>query len=252
MKDKIRIFLDTDLLEKYLLGTTTTEESLQVERYIAMHPEVSKTYDELQENLEEFAKMHALKTPEGLKERIVASIRSERNGRKKFFHYAIAASFAAFIFAGATFFFWNQNQTLQEENSVVSIQIEDLQKSMTQQMEDMRNQFIVLNNPRTRKYNVKGNKKAKELKAVAYVNPVKKLSYINVSKLPNLPEDQCFQMWAEVNGKMVNLGIIEEAQDKEKLMALPYGEDAMSYITIEPKGGNQSPTVENKVADFKY
>ena len=252
MKDKIRIFLDTDLLEKYLLGTTTTEESLQVERYIAMYPEVSKTYDELQENLEEFAKMHALKTPEGLKERIVASIRSERNGRKRFFRYAIAASFAAFIFAGATFFFWNQNQTLQEENSVVSIQIEDLQKSMTQQMEDMRNQFIVLNNPRTRKYNVKGNKKAKELKAVAYVNPVKKLSYINVSKLPNLPEDQCFQMWAEVNGKMVNLGIIEEAQDKEKLMALPYGENAMSYITIEPKGGNQSPTVENKVADFKY
>lgn len=252
MKEKIRIFLDTDLLEKYLLGTTTTEESLQVERYIAMYPEVSKTYVELQENLEEFAKMHAIKTPEGLKERIIARIRGERIGRKKFFRYAIAASFAAFIFAGASFFFWNQNQTLQEENSVVSTQIEDLQKSMTQQLEDMRNQFIVLNNPRTRKYNVNGNLKAKELKAVAYINPVKKLSYINVSKLPNLPEDQCFQMWAEVNGEMVNLGIIEEAQDKDKLMALPYGENAISYITIEPKGGNQSPTIENKVADFKY
>jgi len=252
MKEKIRIFLDTDLLEKYLLGTTSTEESLQVERYIAMYPEVSKTYVELQENLEEFAKLHAIKTPEGLKERIIARIRGERIGRKKFFRYAIAASFAAFIFAGASFFFWNQNQTLQEENSVVSTQIEDLQKSMTQQLEDMRNQFIVLNNPRTRKYNVNGNLKAKELKAVAYINPVKKLSYINVSKLPNLPENQCFQMWAEVNGEMVNLGIIEEAQDKNKLMALPYGENAISYITIEPKGGNQSPTVENKVADFKY
>lgn len=252
MKEKIRIFLDTDLLEKYLLGNTTTEESLQVERYIAMYPEVSKTYDELQENLEEFAKLHAIKTPEGLKERIIARIRGERIGRKKFFRYAIAASFAAFIFAGASFFFWDQNQTLQEENSVVSTQIEDLQKSMTQQLEDMRNQFIVLNNPRTRKYNVNGNLKAKELKAVAYINPVKKLSYINVSKLPNLPEDQCFQMWAEVNGEMVNLGIIEEAQDKDKLMALPYGKNAISYITIEPKGGNQSPTIENKVADFKY
>ena len=252
MKEKIRIFLDTDLLEKYLLGNITTEESLQVERYIAMYPEVSKTYIELQENLEEFAKLHAIKTPEGLKERIIARVRGERIGRKKFIKYAIAASFTAFIFAGASFFFWNQNQTLQEENAVVSTQIEDLQKSMTQQLEDMRNQFIVLNNPRTRKYNVNGNKKAKELKAVAYINPVKKLSYINVSKLPNLPKDQCFQMWAEVNGEMVNLGIIEEAQDKEKLMALPYGENAVSYITIEPKGGNQTPTTENKVADFKY
>ncbi len=252
MKEKIRIFLDTDLLEKYLIGTTTTEESLQVERYIAMYPEVNKTYDELQESLEKFAKLHAIKTPEGLKERIIARMHGERIGRKKFFRYAIAASFAAVIFAGASFFFWNQSQNLQQENAVVSIQIEDLQKSMTQQMEDMRNQFIVLNNPRTRKYNVNGNIKAKELKAVAYINPVKKLSYINVSKLPNLPEDQCFQMWAEVNGKMVNLGIIEEAQDKDKLMALPYGENAISYITIEPKGGNQSPTIENKVADFKY
>lgn len=252
MKEKIRIFLDTDLLEKYLLGVTSTEENLQVERYIAMYPEVSRTYDELQENLEQFAKLHAIKTPEGLKEIILTKIRSERIGRKKFFRYAIAASFAAFLFAGASFFFWNQNQTLQQENSVVSTQIEDLQKSMTQQMEDMRNQFIVLNNPRTKKYNVNGNKKAKELKAIAYINPVKKLSFINVSKLPNLPEDQCFQMWAEVNGEMVNLGIIEEAQDKEKLMALPYGENAVSYITIEPKGGNISPTVENKVADFKY
>lgn len=68
---------------------------------------------------------------------------------------------------------------------------------------------------------VKGNNKAKELKAVAYVNPVKKLSYINVSKLPNLPENQCYQMWAEVNGQMLNLGIIEEASNSEKLMALP-------------------------------
>ena len=68
MKEKIRIFLDTDLLEKYLLGTTTKEESLQVERYIAMYPEVRKTYDEFQENLEDFAKLYAIKTPEGLKE----------------------------------------------------------------------------------------------------------------------------------------------------------------------------------------
>lgn len=67
MKDKIKIFLDSDLLEKYLLGTTNKQESLQVERYIAMYPEVRETYIELQENLETFAKMHAIKTPEGLK-----------------------------------------------------------------------------------------------------------------------------------------------------------------------------------------
>ncbi len=252
MKEKIRIFLDTDLLEKYLLGSTTNEESFQVERYIAMYPEVLAEYDELQENLEAFAKMHAVKTPEGLKEKIVARIRGEKAGRKRFFQYAIAASLAACLFAAASYFFYNQNQSLQEENIMVSNQIELLKQDMEAGLEDMRNQFIVLQNKNTKKYNVNGNKKAKELKAVAYINPVKKLSYINVSKLPNLPENQCFQMWAEVNGEMVNLGIIKEDQGQDKLMALPYGEKGLSYITIEQKGGNQTPTIENMVAKIGY
>ncbi|WP_291869676.1 anti-sigma factor [Maribacter sp.] len=252
MKEKIKIFLDSDLLEKYLLGTTNEMESLQVERYIAMYPPVRDTYNELQDNLENFAKLHAIKTPEGLKEKILSRIKSEHSGRKKFFRYAIAASVVACMFASASYFFWNQNQNLQQENTIVSNKIKTLEADMRQQLEDVRNQFIVLNNPQTKKYNVRGNKMAKDLKAIAYINPVKKLSYINVSKLPELPENQCFQMWAEVNGKMVNLGIIEEAGNKDNLTALPYADNAVSYITIEPKGGNVSPTVNKIVANIAF
>ncbi len=252
MKDKIKIFLDSDLLEKYLIGSTTEQENLQVERYIAMYPEVRETYNELQENLEAYAKMHAMKTPEGLKEKIVARIKSENVSRKRFFRYAIAASIAMMLFAGASYFFWSENQMLQQENAIVNSKIESLEADMREGLEDVRNQFIVLNNPQTKRLNIKGNKKAKELKAVAYVNPVKKLSYINVSKLPNLPENQCFQMWAEVDGKMINLGIIQEASEEDKLLALPYADKAIGYITIEPKGGNEKPTVENIVANISY
>lgn len=252
MKEKIRIFLDTDLLEKYLLGTTTPEESMQVERYIAMYPEVRKTYDELQENLEIFAKMYALKTPEGLKARILNRIKAQNTGRRKFQRYAVAASIAALLFAGSSYFFWNQNQNLQDENVIVNNRIRTLEEDMKEQLEDVRNQFIVLNNPQTKKYAVNGNKKAKELKAVAYINPVKKLSYINVRNLPNLPDNQCYQMWAEVNGEMVNLGVIKSVDDKDHLRPLPYAENAVSYITIEPQGGNDTPTVKNIVANISY
>jgi len=252
MKEKIRIFLDTDLLEKYLLGTTTREESMQIERYIAMYPEVRKNYDELQENLETFAKLHALKTPEGLKAKILNRIKAQNTGRRKFQRYAIAASIAAMLFAGSSYFFWNQNQNLQDENVIVNNRIRTLEEDMKEQLEDVRNQFIVLNNPQTKKYAVNGNKKAKELKAVAYINPVKKLSYINVRNLPNLPDNQCYQMWAEVNGKMVNLGVIKNINDKDRLRPLPYAENAVSYITIEPQGGNNTPTVKNIVANISY
>lgn len=252
MKEKIRIFLDTDLLEKYLLGTTTPEESMQVERYIAMYPEVRKTYDELQENLETYAKIYALNAPEGLKAKILNRIKAQNTGRRKFQRYAVAASIAAFLFAGSSYFFWNQNQNLQDENVIVNNKIRTLEEDMKEQLEDVRNQFIVLNNPQTKKYAVNGNKKAKELKAVAYINPVKKLSYINVRNLPNLPDNQCYQMWAEVNGEMVNLGVIKSVDDKDHLRPLPYAENSVSYITIEPQGGNDTPTVKNIVANINY
>ena len=252
MREKIRIFLDTDLLEKYLLGTTNTEESLQVERYIAMYPEVRNIYNELQDNLETFAKMHAVKTPEGLRTKILNRIKAQNAGRRRFRRYAIAASVAAFLFAGSSYFFWNQNKSLQQENTIVNNKIKDLEEDMREQLEDVRNQFIVLNNPQTRKYMVNGNKKARELKAVAYINPVKKLAYINVRNLPNLPEDYDYQMWAEVDGEMVNLGVIRNMDDKDKLRALPYAKNAVSYITIEPKGGNDTPTVQNIVANISY
>lgn len=252
MKDKIRTFLDSDLLERYLLGSTTMQENFQVERYIAMYPEVRDTYNELQDNLEAFAKMHAIKAPEGLMAKILHTIKAQDTVRTRFRRFAIAASFIAFMFASASYFFWKQNKNLKAENTIVNNRIMNLEADMKERLEDVRNQFIVLNNPQTRKYMVNGNQKAKELKAVAYINPVKKLSYINVRNLPNLPENQCYQMWAEVNGKMVNLGIIDKADDKDMLRALPYAEDAVGYITIEPKGGNITPTVQNIVANISY
>lgn len=252
MKEKIRIFLDSDLLENYLLGTVSHEESVQVERYIAMHPEVRNMYNELQGNLEAFAKMHARQAPEGLRAKIIQNIRAQDSNRRKFRRFAIAASFAAMLFAGSSYFYWNQNQDLQQENTIVSNKIKSLEENMREQLEDVRNQFIVLNNPQTKKYEVNGNKKAQDLKAVAYINPVKKLSYINLRNLPHLPANQCYQMWAEVNGKMVNLGVLKNLEDKDKLWPIPYAEKAVGYITIEPEGGNNTPTVQNIVANITY
>ncbi|MDC6366021.1 MULTISPECIES: anti-sigma factor [Flavobacteriaceae] len=252
MKEKVKIFLESDILEKYLLGDTNKEEASRVERYIAMYPEVRETYNELQDNLETFAKMYARKTPEGLKEIILHNVKKEKSVSKRFYRYAVAASIAVMIFAGSSYFFWNQNKALQQENTLVTNKIKYLEENMKNQLEDVRNQFIVLNNPATKKYNLNGKKEGKELKAIAYINPVKKLSYINVSNVPNLPENKCFQMWAEVNGELVNLGVIKQFDDKDKLLALPYADNAVSYITVEPKGGNTSPTVDNIVANITY
>src|SRR5690606_30936630 len=176
----------------------------------------------------------------------------EKRHHYRFLRFAVAASVAIMLFATTSYFLWNQNKSLQEENVLVTNQIKYLESNMMNQLEDMRNQFIVLNNPDTRKVEVKGKEEGKDLKAIAYINPVKKLSYINLGKVPELPENKVFQMWAEVNGELVNLGVIKPLDDKDKLLALPYGEKAIGYITVEPKGGNKAPSVENIVANITF
>mgnify|MGYP000374105704 FL=1 len=43
-----------------------------------------------------------------------------------------------------------------------------------------------LNDPETYKYVLRGNERAKELKTVAYINPINKSSLIDVVSLPKL------------------------------------------------------------------
>lgn len=72
---------------------------------------------------------------------------------------------------------------------------------------------------------------------------------IDVVSLPQLPEEQCYQIWAEVQDKMVSLGILSEAD--RQLKALPYTENALALsITIEPKGGNTIASLDNLVAEI--
>ena len=70
MRERVQLFLEGDLLERYLMGTTSPIETQEAEHYIQRYPEVHKTYIQLQENLEEYASSYALPAPAGLKDEI--------------------------------------------------------------------------------------------------------------------------------------------------------------------------------------
>lgn len=260
MNDKITTILNSDLLEKYLLGETNSRETEMVETYISEYPEIRKAYNDLQDNLEIVAKHQAIEAPKAilnnildeLDEKPVISISTSTSTRKKWYKYSIAASIAALIFAGTAYKFYSMNQKLSHENQVVVDEIFDLRDDIDQnnkRLDDIMKQFKQLNNPETEKYIINGNYRAKNLKTVAYINPKEKTSMIDVVSLPQLPAEQCYQIWAEVEDKMVSLGILNETD--RQLRDIPYTEDALALsITIEPKGGNSIATLENSVAEI--
>ncbi|MBT8310392.1 MAG: anti-sigma factor [Flavobacteriaceae bacterium] len=257
MKREVQLFLGSGLLERYLVGDTNDSENYKVEAFISEYPEVKAEYNLLQDNLEILAKSNAVEPPRNilndiLKELDETPVIALSQVRKPIPWFGIAASVAAVLFGALSLFLYTQNQSLIDENNMVNDELNELliDAAHTQsELADITKKYDMLNNPETNKYILRGNKRAKNLKTVAYINTVDKLSMIDVVDLPQLPDDQIYQLWAEVNDKMVNLGILDESN--RNLIPVPYLEDALSYnITIEPKGGNQTASVENSVANI--
>lgn len=257
MKNNVQTFLESGLLDKYLIGATTSSETVEVESFITKYPEVKEEYNMLQDHLELVAKTQAIRPPSYTLDVILDAIDDKpvvqlHPVKKASFWLSIAASIAALVFAGTSYLFYNQNKKLINENNTIAEEIFDLRDDINNnnnKLDDVMRQFMRLNNPETEKYVLRGNERAKDLKTVAYINPIEKSSLIDVVSLPELSEEQCYQMWAQLQDKMVNLGILDMSD--HKLKSVPYIEDAVSLnITIEPKGGNKNASLENSVAEI--
>ncbi len=263
MEKKLQVFMESGLLDSYILGTTTPSENLEVESYLTEYSEVEAEYEKLQVNLEILAKAQTVEAPKYILNAILEEINEDipvirmssapTHSRAPWF--SMAASIAALIFGGLSYLLYEQNISLAQENQVVVDEIFDLRNDIennNNKLENVMLEFMKLNNPETEKYVLRGNSRAKNLKTVAYINAVDKTSMIDVVSLPKLPENQTYQIWAELQDRMVNLGILDESE-RNKLRTIPYMEDALGLsITIEPKSGLNKNNVhtENSVAEI--
>lgn len=256
MKNEVKILLESDLLERYLLGNVSYEEQVQVEHFIETSKEVKAAYNTLEENLEIYSKTFAIKAPESVLDNVLESIKTEAHpadsNKRSIPWYFVAACVTTLLFGATTITLWNQNRLLSTTNNSVAGQIENLKEDIVNtnaRLENMKSKYAVLSDPETQKYLINGNERAKNLRTVAYVNPKERLSAINVLSVPELPKDKELKMWAEINGEMVCLGVIDKADTK--LMALPFKDSASNYkITIDSKGNKDFASIDSEVASI--
>jgi len=259
MQEDITNFLNSNLLENYLIGITSAEENIKVETYISKYPEVKEAYDALQDNLELVSQANAVEAPASILGNILNELDDKpvvtltQKPKKSWFNFGVAASIAAMVFATSSFFLYNQNLKLADENQTVVDEIFDLRSDINENNERLNalmDQFNQLNNPETEKYVLSGNRRAKNLKTVAYINPKDKTTMIDVVSLPQLPEEQYYKLWAEMQDKMVGLGILSEAD--RRLQKMPYPKDALGLsITVEQKGQQVSSPNDTPVAEIE-
>jgi len=247
MMDKKKI-LEEGLLELYLTGELSEELTTAVEEALEQDQSLKEHFDALEADFERMGMEQAITPPNAVKIRLKHAIGKTPTTRN-WVPLSIAAGFAL-IFGLSTFWLYVQWKNAESNLDTLQLQTSRLQQQVDELESEFRltsNRFESINNPNVIPLVLYGNQKAPNGKAVAYINHKSRLVFVNPKGLPQLPEDKTYQMWSDVNGEMINMGIVPT--DKE-LITLKYIENAESLnLTIEPAGGSEHPTVEELVSN---
>ena len=242
------------ILERYILGELNPEEIRDLETELEADKQLREELSLMEKDLESLAMENAIPAPAITKGKILKAIepetkvvqlkRSERNT-----YFAIAASLAVLFMLTSGWLFKEIRQTksdievVQTENTELQNQLEQV-KTQYKQTQDW---YAAINDPDTDRYLMTGNLKMPQAKVVSYVNNEKKEVYLNTAGLPELQADEDYQLWGDVDGEMIDMGVIPKG---EAMVAMRYLEDAESLnITIEPAGGSDHPTVTRLITN---
>ncbi|NAS31059.1 hypothetical protein GTQ40_08770 [Flavobacteriaceae bacterium R38] len=257
-KDSIK---ENGLLEQYLLGELSEKESNEVEEALKGDEELRTYFNELEANFQQLAFENAITPPGRVKASLMDIVNNEINEERKVIPiktrqqqrfsipFAAAASLA-FIFFLSSAWLYNNWKTTQSNLESLRNETSDLRSRITTIEEDYdetNKWYQAINQPDAVQLVLKGNDILPDATAITYVNHQDKTVILNTQGLPELAEDKDYQMWADVDGVMINMGVIPS---DVTMTTMKYIDDAHSInITIEPAGGNDHPTVEQLISN---
>lgn len=236
-------FLESGLLEQYALGIIDPDEEEIVEHYLNLYPELQEEVEEMRKAIHQYAlqqnippfpkKMQA--TDHSADAQFVAVKPATSHGKINWLNILVIGSLALLCALSA----WRM-QHLQHENHEL--------KGQLATCESREHIIAFLKDPHTQPVVLSKIQDQTQSTALIYWNKRSQKAMLNPFNLPRLSADQQYQIWADVKGKMLSIGLI--AQDLAKYQDLEFLENATSLnITIEPKGGSETPTVSKLVAN---
>jgi len=238
-------FLNTGLLEQYILGLATPEEAKVVEQHLEAFPELKVEVTNMQQALENYASQYATPPPSKLKEEIMDQIDIDPRtaNSQTSIPWRNWLSFAIIFGLIAAYFF--QNQNLQRNKNLVQRQEVALLACQNEKQGLMKAEqiFAFFNDPQTQAVSLIGSSVSPEASALVYWNEARQSAFINPNALPEIPADKQYQIWADVHGKMISIGLLQK--ETTELQLINYIAEAESLnITLEPIGGSEAPNVE--------
>ncbi len=243
------------LLELYVVGQCSLVERETVEEALKSFPELKNDLYQIGAALENYARLNSVMPSDGLKEKILEEVRgskgtppeSSRNVENRSasgFQWLCAILGLAVLALGYLLFIAEANRTkIEEEFDLLKVQCDstqqasDLQFAQLNKLQDQNNEILPITS--TDKY------AASELYLI--YNLQSQQNFVQVKSLPNISDQQSFQLWSLKDGQTpIPLTVFQG--DEGFFIPVAFEEDTTTYaITIEPRGGRETPTLENLI-----
>ena len=237
-------------LERYLLGELSSREVLWVEAALTQDADLKKHFDTLEADFEKLAFEQAVEPPKQVLTAVNEHIASKTTTTRTIKPYWIAASLAV-LFLTTSIGLWLQLRSTEEALITEQQEKTQLQELLDKDLalaEQNAAYLNILQHHKTEPFVLLGNAKSPSAKLVAYVNHESKKVLVNTNALPQLEDNQTYQLWSDVEGEMIDMGIVPTQNNLIEMKYIAHAESL--NITIEPKGGNEHPTVSNLIANI--
>lgn len=254
--------ISSGLLEMYVMGATSPKESLQVEQWRAKYNEVNEEIINIEKSFEAYAFANAITPSNNVKNEIFKNLKSSQNtdstSQIKSNHnhsnqqYAkvipisplrnVAAAAAILLLVGSSvlnFFYYNKYKVANSKYDESQQQI----VSLNQRLTEVNNDMGIVQSKYSEPVFLKGLEAAPDAAAKIFWMKNTGEVYVDPSNLPMAPSGKQYQLWAIVDGKPVDGGMITSKDGKKYSIQKmkTFGKAQAFAITLESEGGNPQP-----------
>jgi anti-sigma-K factor RskA len=264
----IQEYIASGILESYVLGQTSDSENALISCLIKTNPLVAQEISEIQKAIEFTTLENSIEVPSELKSEIWAEIqkegletpifnldvdKSEASASSqaneiitlrpsKQLWIGLAASILALVsFAILSLYYMNLSTQYSSELKITKNTKDELSKNLVEK----ENQILFLSNSTTKKIILNGVENKENLRVVAHWNQGSKKLVLSEIKLPAIPSDKQYQLWALLDGKPIDAGVLNSIDEKDFLDMKSISNSQAFAITIEKKGGSETPSLED-------
>lgn len=265
----IQVYIQSGVIESYVLGMATDEEISEVERLRKQHPEIQQAIDDFSLSIEQEALANAMPPPLHVKEKILRSLSISPDPDEKKaesapdavsssavlrtpvrkLNWRVATAASIILLAGSVasnVYLYNRYTSTSSKYQALLIERNSLQASNNvyqTKLKDWQTAAEMMADSSMAMVKMPAAPGRSNVMATVFWDKNTKDVYVMANKLPPPSPGRQYQLWALVDGKPVDAGMLDpDATGIFKMKNIP---KAQAFaITLEQKGGSPSPDME--------